>query len=175
VIATHTREEIDFFANVIFLNAAALNSNLILLNSTSSRFPNGLGNDSGLLGKYVAFHNYNRTISAEFEGYLDKGTSGKRPNSPYVPRFRNVEKQETDFLRGYAAGFQANRNPYYPSEGWGEDLKNNLSTKKYNDYWTVGSHMMGETIPKASNYVALDDKEVDAWGIPKLRISIDYD
>lgn len=175
VIDTQTKEEIDFFAKVIFLNAAALNSNLVLMNSKSSRFPNGLGNDSGVLGKYVAFHNYNRTISGEYEGYLDKTTEGRRPNSPYVPRFRNVEKQETDFLRGYAAGFQASRGPRFSGEGWGEELKNGLDTSKYNDYWSVGSHMMGETIPKESNHVALDSAQKDAWGIPLLRIAIDYD
>ena len=46
----------------------ALNSNLILLNSTSNRFPNGLGNDNGLLGKYIAFHNYRGTVSGSYDG-----------------------------------------------------------------------------------------------------------
>src|SRR5690606_24231130 len=48
-------EEMDFFAPVIFVNASALNTNLILLNSNADRFPQGLGNDYGLLGQYVAF------------------------------------------------------------------------------------------------------------------------
>ena len=56
VIDTNTQEEIFFKARIIFVNASALNTNLILLNSKSSRFPNGLGNDNGLLGKYVCFH-----------------------------------------------------------------------------------------------------------------------
>ena len=73
---------------------------MILLNSKSKRFPNGLGNDNGLLGKYIAFHNYNASINAEYEGNLDKTTEGRRPTSAYLPRFRNVYKQETDFLRG---------------------------------------------------------------------------
>src|SRR5688572_25361032 len=58
VIDAQTGEATEYFAKIIFVNGATLNSNLILLNSTSSRFPNGLGNDSGLLGKYIAFHNY---------------------------------------------------------------------------------------------------------------------
>jgi hypothetical protein len=45
------------------MNASALNTNLILLNSKSKRFPNGLGNDSGVLGKYIAFHNYRASVS----------------------------------------------------------------------------------------------------------------
>jgi choline dehydrogenase-like flavoprotein len=174
VIDANTKETIEFYADIIFLNAAALNSNLVLLNSTSSRFPNGLGNDSGLLGKYVAFHNYRATVSGEYEGFLDSTTDGKRPNSGYIPRFRNVYKQETDFLRGYAAGFGANRNTYNDRNGLGESLKAGLHETKYGN-WSVGSHMMGETIPKESNYVALDKESKDQWGIPTMRINVGYD
>ncbi|GAB2637903.1 GMC family oxidoreductase [Emticicia sediminis] len=175
VIDANTKEMIEYYAKIIFVNAAALNSNLILLNSTSSRFPNGLGNDSGVLGKYVAFHNYRATINAEYEGYLDSMTDGRRPNSPYIPRFRNVFKQETDFLRGYAAGFSAGRYERDNRSGLGEELKKGILNPYLSNVWSVGSHMMGETIPKESNYVALDKNQVDPWGIPQLKISVDYD
>ena len=175
IIDSDSKEMIEYYAKIIFVNAAALNSNLILLNSTSNRFPNGLGNDSGLLGKYVAFHNYRATINAEYEGYLDSTTDGRRPNSPYIPRFRNLEKQETDFLRGYASGFSAGRYQHDDRSGLGEDLKKGLLNPSQNNVWNVGSHMMGETIPKESNFVTLDKTLFDAWGIPQLRISVDYD
>lgn len=175
VIDANTKEMIEYYAKIIFVNAAALNSNLILLNSTSSRFPNGLGNDSGVLGKYVAFHNYRATVNAEYEGYLDSMTDGRRPNSPYIPRFRNVFKQETNFLRGYAAGFSAGRYQRDDRSAMGEDLKKGLLNPYLNNVWSVGSHMMGETIPKESNYVALDKTLLDPWGIPQLKISVDYD
>ena len=68
------RTSTEYYAPVIFVNAAAINTNLILLNSTSQRFPNGLGNDSGLLGKYVAFHNYRARISAQYDGFKDSTT-----------------------------------------------------------------------------------------------------
>ena len=48
--------------------AACLNSNLILLNSTSNRFPNGLGNDNDILGRYIAFQNYRGSLSADIDG-----------------------------------------------------------------------------------------------------------
>jgi choline dehydrogenase-like flavoprotein len=175
VIDANTKEMTEYYARIIFVNAAALNSNLILLNSTSNRFPNGLGNDSGVLGKYVAFHNYTATIDAEYEGFLDSTTDGRRPNSAYIPRFRNLLKQETDFLRGYAAGFYSGRHSYDNRNGLGEDLKNNLAKPQLNNFWSVNSHMMGETIPKESNYVALDKALVDPWGIPQLKISVEYD
>lgn len=175
VIDAHTKESREYFANVIFVNAATLNTNLILLNSKSKRFPNGLGNDNGLLGKYIAFHNYRATIKAEFEGFPQYTTEGAKPTSHYVPRFRNVYKQETDFLRGYAAGFGAGPIRETNREGYGDALLNNLLETKETGLWRVNSHMMGETIPKKSNHVFLDNNIKDQWGIPQLNIDVDYD
>ena len=175
VIDSITKSSKDYFAKVLFVTASTLNTNLILLNSKSKRFPNGLGNDSGLLGKYIAFHNYRATISAEYEGFSEFTTEGAKPTTHYVPRFRNVLKQETDFLRGYAAGFQATPIRYTSKEGIGENLKNNLLKTKETGIWSVGSHMMGETIPKVSNMVTLDKEKTDQWGIPLLNIDVDYD
>jgi choline dehydrogenase-like flavoprotein len=174
VIDANTKQSTEYFARVIFVNAAALNTNLILLNSTSERFPNGLGNDNGLLGKYVAFHNCRVRISAEYEGFENFTKYGNRPNGCYIPRFRNVRKQETDFLRGYAAGFSAFRRLERSRDGIGADLKTNLVHPKLGN-WSVGSHMMGETIPKESNRVTLDSSSKDAWGIPLLKVDVDYD
>ncbi len=175
VFDSETKEMIEFYAKIIFVNAAAFNTNLVLLNSTSNRFPNGLGNDNGLMGKYVAFHNYRANVRGEYEGFLNTTTEGRRPNGSYIPRFRNVLKQETDFLRGYAAGFSASRYKTQEKEAIGLDLKNSLEANNQWGNWQVGSHMMGETIPKESNYVALDKTLLDPFGMPQLKISIDYD
>jgi choline dehydrogenase-like flavoprotein len=175
VIDANTKETFEYYAPVIFLNAGAFNTNLVLLNSTSSRFPNGLGNDNGLMGKYAAFHNYRARVSAQFEGLKDLTVDGRRPTGAYIPRFRNVLRQETDFLRGYAAGFSGGRGMVQETEGFlGKQLKENLLHPQYGS-WYAGSHMMGETIPKETNYLALDESKKDEWGIPQLKISIDYD
>ena len=175
IVDTNTKQTEEYYAKIIFVNAACLNTNLILLNSKSSRFPNGLGNDSGVLGKYVAFHNYSAHIGAEVEGFEEWATDGRNPaGGGYIPRFRNVFKQETDFLRGYACGLGAYRGYKHENDGFGESFKAGLSSKDYGP-WYVGSHMMGETIPKASNFVALDAAKKDAWGMPLLNISVDYD
>lgn len=174
VIDAHTKEMTEFYSRAVFVNAAALNTNLILLNSTSSRFPNGLGNDNGLMGKFAAFHNYRARVSAEYDGFPEYTTDGKRPTSGYIPRFRNVHKQETDFLRGYAAGFSGFRSSNQDREGIGASLKNNLLNPQLGP-WNVGSHIMGETIPKETNYVSLDKTQKDAWDMPLLKVSIDYD
>ncbi|WP_440135525.1 GMC oxidoreductase [Chitinophaga sancti] len=174
VIDAKTHAATEYFAPVIFVNAAAVNTNIILLNSTSDRFPNGLGNDSGLLGKYFAFHNYRAVITGKYEGLLDYTTDGKRPTSAYIPRFRNLVKQETDFLRGYAAGFYSMRPSYSKHDGFGTQLKDHLSKKELGP-WFVGSHMMGETIPKEQSRLFLDKAQKDEWGIPLLHADIGYD
>ena len=175
VIDSKTKETTDYFAKVVFVTAATLNTNLILLNSKSKRFPNGLGNDNGLMGKYIAFHNYRATIKAKCKGFPDKTIEGAKPTSHYVPRFRNVYEQETDFLRGYAAGFGASPARKTDIRGFGTTLKKQLLETRETGIWNVNSHMMGETIPKESNQVTLDKEKVDSWGIPLLNINIDYD
>jgi choline dehydrogenase-like flavoprotein len=174
IVDTNTKETIEYFARIIFVNAAAINTNLVLLNSTSNRFPNGFGNDSGVLGKYIAFHNYSAHIGAEYDGLKEWTVDGRSPTGGYIPRFRNVYKQETDFLRGYACGFSAYRYQQHKYDGVGSSLKEGLVKGELSP-WYVGSHMMGETIPKESNHVSLDAKLKDAWGVPLLNISVDYD
>jgi choline dehydrogenase-like flavoprotein len=174
IIDRLTKNTTEYYAKVISVNAGALNTNLVLLNSTSHRFPNGLGNDNGLLGKYVAFHIYRARISGEYDGFKDLTIDGRRPTGGYIPRFRNVYKQETNFLRGYAAGFSAYRSYDVDENGFGMSLKQSLLNQKPGT-WKVGSHIMGETIPKETNYLALDQSKKDEWGMPLLKISIDYD
>jgi len=174
VIDIKTMQATEYFANIIFVNASALNTNLILLNSTSGRFPKGLGNENDILGKYVAFHNYRGKVSATHSGFKDFTTDGRSPGSRYVPRFRNVRKQETDFLRGYATSISSGRKFIQPTDIFGEDLKGQLDQPALGD-WTIGANMMGETIPKKTNYVELDAVKKDKYGLPQLKISVDFD
>jgi choline dehydrogenase-like flavoprotein len=174
VIDAHTKESKEYFAKVIFLNASCLNTNLVLLNSTSRRFPNGLGNDSGLLGKYIAFHNYRGNLYSVFEGHEDKYYYGRRPTAVMMPNFRNVHKQETDFLRGYMVHYSADRGGWQRgagTEGIGEDFKNTLLEP---GQWGVFMMMQGENIPLASNHVRLHPDLKDPWGIPQLVTSVEY-
>jgi choline dehydrogenase-like flavoprotein len=175
VVDADTKKATEYFAKIIFVNAACLNTNLILLNSTSRRFPNGLGNDSGLLGKYVAFHNYRGSISAGMEGYKDSYYYGRRPTQVMMPNFRNVHRQETDFLRGYMVHFGAGRAGVYQhveGETIGGEFKDALSEP---GSWFVSMMMQGETIPKESNHVRLSKDKNDDWGIPQLITSVGYD
>ena len=172
VIDTNTHEATEYFAKVIFVNAACLNSNLLLLHSTSTRFPNGLGNDNGLLGKYIAFHDYRGNITASLEGFQDTYEYGRKPTAAMMPNFRNVYKQETDFLRGYMVHYSASRSNWrMGAESIGAEFKNSLTEP---GEWSIYMMMQGETIPQEHNHVRLSSDQKDQWGIPLLVTSIAY-
>jgi choline dehydrogenase-like flavoprotein len=99
VIDANTLEATEYFAKIIFVNAGTLNSTLILLNSTSSRFPQGMGNDSGALGKYLMDHNYRGRVGANTR-VRDQYYFGRRPTGVYVPRFRNLNGKKKKFHPG---------------------------------------------------------------------------
>jgi choline dehydrogenase-like flavoprotein len=173
VIDAHTKQAREYFARIIFVNAACLNSNLILLNSISNRFPHGLGNDHDILGRYMAFQNYRGSISADMDGPEDKYYYGRRPVSPLMPCFRNVYKQETDFLRGYLVFWGAYRS--------GQDVETYGIGASFKDAvcepgpWKAYMSMQGEVIPKHDNHVRLSPDQKDEWGIPQLITSVGYD
>ena len=172
VVDTHTKQVTEYYARIIFVNAACLNTNLILMNSTSRRFPSGLGNDSGVLGRYVAFHNYRGNILADYEGFEDGYYYGRRPTTAFMPNFRNVNTQEMDFQRGYMVAFSASRNRGVPTtETFGADFKESLTKP---GPWHVFMMMQGETVPRYENHVRLSPDKKDPWGIPQLVTSIDY-
>ncbi|SOE23974.1 Choline dehydrogenase [Spirosomataceae bacterium TFI 002] len=173
VIDTNTGEEIEYFAKIIFVNAACLNTNLILLNSQSNRFPNGLGNDNGMLGKYIAFHQYRGQGNAKIDGFDDSYYYGRRPTSAFMPNFRNLRKQEMDFQRGYMVAFSAGRSQGNPKSGesFGTTFKNEMTEP---GSWGIYIQMQGETIPVETNHVRLSPDKKDKWGVPLLITSIEY-
>ena len=175
VIDALTKEEHVFSADIIFVNASTLNTNLILLNSTSARFPNGLGNDSGVLGKYMLFHNYRGRVFGELDEFKDTALGGHRPGGCYIPRFRNVGRdKQTSFLRGYSFSFGARReagNLDPARAAFGDDFKRQLTEL---GPWSVYCTGMGEVLPREENQVRLSLDQKDAWGIPLLHTDIGY-
>jgi len=175
VLDSETKEEIEFFAPVIFLNASTLGSTFILLNSTSGRFPNGLGNGSDQLGRNLMDHHYRAGAEAEAEGFEDKYYIGRRPNGIYIPRFRNVgNDKQKNFVRGYGYQGGASR------QGWergvselsfGADLKESLQSP---GTWKVGITGFGECLPYESNRVTINKEKKDIHGLPTLSIDAEW-
>lgn len=175
VVDGNDKSTTEYFSKIIFVNGSTLNSNILLLNSTSTRFPEGLGNDSGVLGRYIAFHNYRGNINATFKGFEDRYYEGRKPTTAFMPSFRNVFKQQTDFLRGYMVAFSAGRSGWQSGQwldGVGSEFKEKLTEP---GGWNVFMMMQGETIPKYENHIRLSKDKKDQWGIPQMIIAVDYD
>src|SRR5207244_7779810 len=173
VIDAKTHAVTDYQARIVFMNASALNTNLILLNSRSKRFPNGLGNDYGLLGKYVCHHDYRASANGRIDGFLDKYFFGRNPTECILVNFRNVGKQEMDFVGGYTTFTGAYRERGTPTtKTVGIPFKD---AQTHAGPWGIYMYMQGETIPKEANHVRLHESKTDQWGIPLLVTSVGYD
>ncbi len=175
VIDTNTKVETEYYARIIFVNASALNTNLILLNSVSNRFPNGLGNDSGVLGKYICFHNYRASMNGEVVGFTDKYYKVSKPVECIIANFRNVEKRDTGFVGGYtiySGAYRERLSDKGIEPAIGAGYKDALCEP---GGWGVYMYMQCETIAKETNHVRLSTDKKDQWGIPLLVTSVDYD
>lgn len=175
VIDALTKESTAYFAKIIFVNASALNTNLILLNSISQRFPNGLGNDSGLLGKYICFHNYRGSMGGDYDGFKDKYYKVSKPVECIIANFRNIEKQDTDFYGGYviySGAYREKLSDKNIAPRLGAAFKDAIITP---GTWGAYMYMQGETIAKESNHVRLSPDKKDQWGMPLLITSVGYD
>ena len=173
VIDAKTHAVTEYRSRIVFVNASALNTNLILLNSTSSRFPHGLGNDSGLLGKYIAHHNYRTGANGKIDGFENKYFYIRNPTECILVNFRNIGKQEMDFVGGYTTFTGAYRERGEPTtERVGGEYKD---AQAQPGPWGIYMYMQGETIPKESNQVRLHATQKDQWGIPLLVTSVGYD
>jgi choline dehydrogenase-like flavoprotein len=175
VIDAHTKETTEYFARLIFVNASTINTTLVLLNSTSPRFPHGLGNDSGQLGRNLMDHNYRVKVTARHEGFQDKYYYGRRPTGALLPRFRNFGgDRQKDFLRGYAFAVFGSRGRGHADETTppiGAEFKQAQTTL---GDWHLWRNCMGEHLPHPDNRITLSKTEADAWGMPKLVIDCEY-
>jgi choline dehydrogenase-like flavoprotein len=168
VLDAETNEQLEFRANVIFLCASTFGSTFIMLNSTSGRFPNGFGNDSGEVGCNVMDHHLGVGATAKVEGFDTEYYSGQRPTGFYIPRFVNMGKDKRDYLRGFGYQGGAGRSGWtrlMNDEALGAELKTKAATP---GPWTIGLSGFGETLPYHDNRVTLDRSRKDKHGLPLL-------
>ena len=87
-----------------------------------------------------------------------------------MPSFRNVRRQEEDFMRGYMSFYTAARMAGN-AHAIGAELKESVAKP---GVWSVYMMMQGETIPIETNHVRLSLDQKDPWGIPQLITAVDY-
>ena len=174
IIDAETSEDMEFSAKIIFVNASALSTAHILMNSVSNRFENGLGNDSGELGHNLMDHTYRVGAIGKVEGFEDTYYKGRRPNGIYIPRYWNIdENSKSDkFLRGfgyqggaYRGGNAANK------EEFGADFKDGLLKPGPWEFFITG---FAECLPYHENKISLNKDVLDKWGQPTLTIDAEF-
>ena len=170
-------EEQQVRAKVVVLAASACETARIMLNSKSAKFPQGIGNSSGMVGKYLT-----DTTGTDVSGFLPTLVDQPRHNCDgvggahlYMPWW--LDNKKLDFPRGYhieiwggmgmpGYGVGGGMQNYAGGGGYGASLKNDVRR-----YWGtgVGFSGRGEMIPNDKSYCELDARAVDQWGIPVLR------
>lgn len=176
VIDSETKATTEYFAKVIFCCASTIGTTQILLNSTSKRFPNGLGNDSDQVGRNLMDHHYAAGAHAEVDGFDDKFYEGRRPNGIYIPRFRNIDAQtkRTDYLRGFGYQGGAHR------PGWSAEIRNDQFGLEFKENllkpgkWRMSILGFGECLPYQDNRVTLNHNNKDQWGLPLVSINASF-
>jgi choline dehydrogenase-like flavoprotein len=170
VIDRETNKTYEFSAKLIFLNASTVATTFILLNSISNRFPNGMGNDHDIVGRYLMDNHKGRSVSGGIEGFEDKYYFGRRPSGFYIPRYRNVHDKAEGFIRGYGVQGAASRGRQR-AEGIGGSFKDAISEA---GKWSVGFTGFGECLPYADNRITLNKDVKDKWGRPTLNIDASF-
>ena len=177
------RKEYNLNAKVVVLAASACSSARILLNSKSAQHPNGLGNSSDVVGRYL--HDSTGGGRSAFipdlinrkPSYNEDGVGGMHVYTPWwldnknldFPRGYHIEVWGGMGMPSYGFGFDPNSlNRFFglPVGGYGDKLRDDV--KKY--YGSViGMAGRGESIAMRDNYCEIDPSVVDEWGIPVLR------
>ena len=175
-VDTRTGADRQVRARVVVLAASACESARLLLNSRSSKFPNGLANSSGQVGKDLT-----DTTGTDVAGFIPRlvgrtvyNEDGVGGGHIYMPWW--LDNAKLDFPRGYhievwggldqpSAGFMGGIEKYPGGGGWGAKLKND-----YRRYYgtTVGFSGRGGMIPNAGTYCEIDPTLKDKYGIPAL-------
>ncbi|MCC5913800.1 MAG: GMC family oxidoreductase [Balneolaceae bacterium] len=174
VIDAESLKAMEYYADIIFVCASCLNSTLILLNSRSNRFPDGLGNDSGQLGRNLMDHHFMAGARGRFDGFMDKYYYGRRPGSVHMPRYRNIGDDRREYLRGFHLQGGASRENWWRGireMAIGHELKELVQTP---GEWTMGLNGFGEMLPDPKNRVWLDEEKTDRWGQPALVFDVKF-
>ena len=170
VLDAVSNQTTDYSAKVVFLCASTLNSTWLLMRSATDVWPGGLGSSSGELGHNLMDHHFRVGAEGRIEGFEDKDQYGRKPNSIYIPRYRNLSGERRDYLRGFGYEGAANRGSWsraVAEMGVGAGFKDAMAEP---GAWSVGGSAFGEMLPNHANRVTLDEARKDKWGLPVLKI-----
>ncbi|WP_295771747.1 GMC family oxidoreductase [uncultured Mucilaginibacter sp.] len=165
VLDAETNKTYEYYAKVIFLNASTINTAAVLMRSANDVWPGGLGSSSGQLGHNIMDHHLNVGAWGQVDGYEDKYTYGRRANGIYIPRYRNLNGEKRDYIRGFGYQGSASRERWsrnIPELSIGAKFKDELSEP---GSWSMGIGGFGEVLPYHENRMWLDKTTKDKWGL----------
>ena len=170
VLDAETNKTYEYKAKIVFLNASTINSTWILMNSATDVWEGGLGSSSDQLGRNLMDHHLKVGARGTMEGFEDMYEYGRRANGIYIPRYRNMNGEKRDYIRGFGYQGRASRGDWrrdVAEYGVGLDLKKALMEP---GDWTMGIGGFGETLPYEENRVTLDKTRTDKWGLNVVAI-----
>jgi choline dehydrogenase-like flavoprotein len=173
-------------ARIVVLAASACETARLLLNSKSSKFPQGLANSSGVVGRYIT-----DSTGTSVRGFIPRMMNSVPHNEDgasgahlYMPWW--LDNRKLDFPRGYHIEIGGGRrlpgfgtfggiHQYNGAESSGRPISGGGYGKQLKDDYrrfygaTVGFSGRGEMVPNEASYCEIDPAVVDRWGIPVLR------
>ena len=165
VIDQNTKERTTYSAKLVFLNASAIASAMILLNSATEGAANGLANRSGQVGRNLMDHVSGSGASGLMSGFDHLTIFGRRPGGIYIPRYANITEHDKPYSRGF--GYQGGAGPVNLSlanqPGIGAEFK---SRHQAPGPWRIRIYAFGEILPNPDNRVSLHPNKKDRWGQP---------
>jgi choline dehydrogenase-like flavoprotein len=170
----YSQKEYEVRGKVVVLGASCIDSTRILLNSKSRLYPNGIGNSSGVIGKYLC-EQVRVTVKAFLPQLYGRSTTnddGIGGEHIYLPRFNHRGKKR-DYLRGFGvqfwgSGCQAGAGHFAGNlPGFGPEFKKEVK-RRYPA--TVNLFPFGEVLPRADNYVTVEGTPLDQYGVPLPKI-----
>lgn len=156
-----TKQGVTYEARLVFLNASAINTAALLLNSRSDAFPRGLANGSDQVGRNLMDHVGCGQILGTYPGFDDQPYQADRPTGIYIPRYSNFTEGDKPYLRGFGMQGGARRMRR------GGELD---ATGKPKRVWVMSLGPFGEVLPNPDNRVTLSSARVDSWGVPLPHI-----
>jgi choline dehydrogenase-like flavoprotein len=157
--------EREIEGRVIVICASTIESTRLLLNSASEEHPDGLGNSSGTLGRYLMDHTYDIGIDG-IAPTPPRGMDDPPSDGCYIPNFRGLTESGESFLRGYGITLQI-----APRRGGVLSRLRGPRKRKGGWFWM---RVFGEVLPNPDNRITVDPTAVDAWGIPTVHIECRY-
>ncbi len=177
IFDTETKKYLEYDAKIILLNASTVASAQILMQSANDVWENGLGSSSGELGHNLMDHHFFAGAMGIHDSFQDHYFKGQRPNSIYIPRFRNIPGKpgtKRDYLRGFGDQGMASRTD------WTRHIKELTVGKLIKELtqkpgpWSMGILAFGECLPYHNNKMTLNKEVLDVNGLPTVTFDVEW-